>query len=67
VAYEIRRQRQRCSKAFERRVVAETLEAAASVSAVARRHGLNANMVFMRRWNVISSGISSAYSPSLDD
>ena len=37
------------SKAFKRRVVAETLEPGASVAAVARRHGLNANMVFLWR------------------
>ena len=49
MAYGIRRQRRRYSKAFKRRVVAETLEAGASVSAVARRHGQNASMVFMWR------------------
>lgn len=37
------------SKAFKRRVVAETLDAGASVASVARRHGLNANMVFQWR------------------
>ena len=37
------------SKAFKRRVVAETLEASASVASVARQHGLNANMVFLWR------------------
>jgi len=37
------------SKAFKRRVVSETLEPGASVSAVARSHGLNANMVFLWR------------------
>lgn len=49
MAHGIRRQRRRYSKAFKREVVAEMLEAGASVSAVARRHGLNANMVFMWR------------------
>jgi transposase len=44
-----KRKRRSCSKAFKRRVVAETLEAGASVAAVARGHGLNANMVFMWR------------------
>ena len=42
-------QRRSYSKAFKRRVVAETLEPGASVAAVARRHDLNANMVFMWR------------------
>jgi len=37
------------SKAFKRRVVVETLEPGASVAAVARLHGLNANMVFLWR------------------
>jgi transposase len=37
------------STAFKRRVVAETLEPGASVASVARRHGLNANMVFSWR------------------
>lgn len=43
------RKRRSYSKAFKRRVVAETLEPGASVAAVARRHGLNANMVFLWR------------------
>lgn len=34
------------SKAFKRRVVSKTLAPGASVSSVARKHGLNANMVF---------------------
>jgi len=49
VADRDRRRRRSYSKAFKRRVVAETLEAGASVAAVARGHGLNANMVFMWR------------------
>ena len=44
-----KRRRRSYSKAFKRRVVAETLEPGASVAEVARRHGLNANMVFMWR------------------
>lgn len=44
------KRKRRCySKAFKRRVVAEMLEPGASVAAVARRHGLNANMVFLWR------------------
>lgn len=42
-------QRRSYTKAFKRRVVAETLAPGASVAAVARRHDLNANMVFMWR------------------
>lgn len=34
---------------FKRRVVTETLGAGASVASIARRHGLNANMVFLWR------------------
>ena len=44
-----KRRRRSYSKSFKRRVVAETLEPGASVAAVARRHGLNANMVFLWR------------------
>jgi len=44
-----RGKRRSYSKAFKRRVVAETLEPGASVAAVARQHGLNANMVFLWR------------------
>ena len=43
------RQRRRYSQAFKRQVVGETLEAGVSVAAVARRHGLNANMLFTWR------------------
>lgn len=42
-------QRRSYTKTFKRRVVAETLAPGASVAAVARRHDLNANMVFMWR------------------
>ena len=44
-----KRKRRSYSTAFKRRVVAETLEPGASVASVARRHGLNANMVFLWR------------------
>jgi transposase len=44
-----RGKRRSYSKAFKRRVVVETLEPGASVAAVARQHGLNANMVFLWR------------------
>ena len=43
------RQRRRYSQAFKRQVVGETLAAGVSVAAVARRHGLNANMLFTWR------------------
>jgi transposase len=49
VAERVRRKRRSYSTAFKRRIVAETLEPGASVAAVARRHGLNANMVFLWR------------------
>jgi transposase len=49
VTERVRRKRRSYSTAFKRRVVAETLEPGASVAAVARRHGLNANMVFLWR------------------
>ena len=49
MAERVRRKRRSYSKAFKRRVVAETLEPGASVAAVSRRHGLNTNMVFLWR------------------
>ena len=44
-----RGKRRSYSKAFKRRVVAETLEPGAWVASVARHHELNANMVFLWR------------------
>ena len=44
-----KRKRRSYSKAFKRRVVAETLEAGASVAAVARGRGSDGRMVFMWR------------------
>ncbi len=41
-----KRVRRSYTKAFRRRVVAETFELGASVAAVAREHGINANMLF---------------------
>ena len=41
-----KRVRRSYTKAFRRRVVAETFEPGASVAAVAREHGINANMLF---------------------
>jgi transposase len=41
--------RRQWTKAFKRRIVAETLEPGASVSIVARRHDVNANQVFKWR------------------
>lgn len=44
-----RRRRREYSVAFKRRVVALSLEAGASVSQVAQRHGLNTNLLFTWR------------------
>ncbi len=41
-----REPRRRYELAFKRQVVAETLVEGATIAAVARRHGLNANLVF---------------------
>jgi transposase len=43
---EPRRSRRRWSEAFKRRVVAEAAEPGVSVASVARRHDLNANLLF---------------------
>ena len=44
-----RRRRRVCPEDEKRRIVAETYERGASVSAVARRHDLNANLLFSWR------------------
>ena len=44
-----RRQRRQWSAADKQRIVAESLEPGASVSVVARRHDLNANLLFTWR------------------
>src|SRR6056300_415741 len=44
-----KRKRRSYSMAFKRRVVAETMEPGASVSEVGRRHGLNANRIYLWR------------------
>ncbi len=41
-----KRVRRSYTKSFRRRIVAETFEPGASVAAVAREHGINANMLF---------------------
>lgn len=43
------RERREYSEAFKRRIVASTYEPGASVSRIARRQGLNANLVFTWR------------------
>ena len=45
----VRRRRRLWSDEEKRRIVAETLEPGASVSTIARRHDLNANMLFTWR------------------
>ena len=47
-----RPKRRHWTKAFKRRIVAETLEPGASVSIVARRHDVNANQLFKWRREV---------------
>ena len=55
---ESRRRRRVRSEDEKRRIVAETFEPGASVSAVARRHGLNANLLFTWR-REMGTGISA--------
>jgi transposase len=54
-----RRRRRLWSEEEKRRIVAEAAEPGASVSVVARRHDVNANMVFTWR-RELSAGISVA-------
>jgi transposase len=53
-----KRRRRVRSEDEKRRIVAETFEAGASVSAVARRHGLNTNLLFTWR-REMGSGVSA--------
>lgn len=55
---ESKRRRRVRSEDEKRRIVSETFEPGASVSAVARRHGLNANLLFTWR-REIGTGISA--------
>jgi transposase len=57
-----RRRRRTWSAAEKRRIVAETCEPGASVSIVARRHDLNANMLFTwrRQGGVAGSGTADS-------
>ena len=55
---ESKRRRRVRSEDEKRRIVSETFEPGASVSAVARRHGLNANLLFTWR-RAMGSGISA--------
>jgi transposase len=55
---ESKRRRRVRSEEEKRRIVAETFEPGASVSAVARRHGLNANLLFTWR-REMGSGLSA--------
>ena len=55
-----RRRRRLWSDEEKRRIVAETLEPGASVSIVARRHDLNANMLFTWRRQIGTSALLPA-------
>lgn len=51
-----RRRRRRWSADDKQRIIAESLEPGASVSVVARRHDLNANLLFTWRRQRVGSG-----------
>lgn len=55
---ESKRRRRVRSEDEKRRIVSETFEPGASVSAVARRHGLNANLLFTWR-REMGAGVSA--------
>ena len=59
-----RRRRRLRSDEEKRRIVAETLERGASVSAVARCHGLNANLLFTWRRAMGVDGLATADDPT---
>lgn len=60
-----KQQRRRFTDAFRRRVVEETLTGTDSVSVVARRHDLNANLVFKWRQRYRRGELASPVAPSL--
>ena len=61
---EPRRSRRRWSEAFKRRAVAEAAEPGVSVASVARRHDLNANLLFnWRRRYGPCSGAGESFLP----
>jgi transposase len=66
----VRRRRRSWSDAEKQRIVAETLEPGASVSIVARRHDLNANLLFTwrrqaRAGRSAADGTAVAFVPAL--
>jgi transposase len=56
----VRRRRRLWSDEEKRRIVAETLEPGASVSTIARRHDLNANMLFTWRRQIGAAALLPA-------
>jgi transposase len=61
-----RRSRRSWSREEKRRIVDETLRAGASVADVARRHGLNANLVFnWRKASWATGGSTASAEPSV--
>ena len=61
---ESKRRRRVRSEDEKRRIVSETFEPGASVSAVARRHGLNANLLFTWRREMGIGASASADDPT---
>ena len=59
----VKRRRRVRSADEKQRIVAETFERGASVSAVARRHGLNANLLFTWRRTMGAGAAASAGNP----
>jgi len=60
-----KQRRRRFTAAYRRRVVEQTLTGADSVSVVARRHDLNANLVFKWRQRYRRGELTSPVEPSL--
>ena len=59
----VKRRRRVRSADEKQRIVAETFERGASVSAVARRHGLNANLLFTWRRTMGAGAAASGSNP----
>jgi len=55
----IKPQRRRHSPAFKRQVVAEVLAGQESVSVIARRHDINANLIFKWKQGYLAGGVNT--------
>lgn len=61
---EVRKRRRRFDPAFKRALVERTLEPGASVAGIALEHGINANLLFKWRRQLLQPGARPSDGPS---